>query len=509
MNLKQILLHITNASNLGLLRCVCKKANALKIYNKLSGCLTKNKMNATQSELNDLVLELKQKYRQGTCSGHYCVLPVQVPTKYAPHTSDSLPSAEAFGQGIRLWNFAEQKQYLKFLDCQEVLEIDNCIVLAGSCVGGCNKIGRQVCYGCEDCFWCAECFKNADVVKSEYKRCSGFFVYASISCDVCGRLCADHMFYDRQQDCDVCNICAYQPLGRHMIDIRAISPQPPVISEADFDGLHFGSLLDWVIFATFGDPLPDERRAHAIQNSQNRPVRLNSPSSPNSPSSSHDLQSTTFLESATCAIVDEVLASGLQVDSLDPQEPPDPLPDKTQTNSIQKSQKKQKKQKNRTIQKRPAASIVARVLHKDETSQMNRRILQDLLMNRRISQAMQKSREEVQDVELSVLDVNSILVNQNPCAKYFGRFALRILDDKGTASYYLLDDLNDLMDYVNSTRCFVHQQTTEFVVDVLELYARHKEIYACSDAHTRILNQVHQVTQRTTAVSHQHLGDST
>ena len=140
---------------------------------------------------------------------------------------------------------------------------------------------------------------------------------------------------------------------------------------------------------------------------------------------------------------------------------------------------------------------------------MNRRISQDLHMNRRISQAMQMSREEVQDVELSVLDVNSILVNQNPCAKYFGRFALRILDDRRTASYYLLDDLTDLMDYVNSTKCFVDQQTTEFLVDVLELYARHKEMYACSDVHTRILNQVHQVTQRTTAVSHQQLDDST
>ena len=447
-------------------------------------------MNATQSEVNELVLELKQKYRQGTCSGHYCVLPVQVPTKYAPHTSVSLPSAEAFGQGIRLWNFAEQIQYLKFLDCQEVLEIDNCIVLAGSCWGGCNKIGRQPCYGCkdgcEDRSWCAECFKNADVVKSEYKRCNGFFFDASITCDVCGRCCADHMFYDRKQNCDVCNICAYQPLGRHMIDIRAISPQPPVISEADFDGLHFGSLLDWVIFATFGDPLPDERRAHAIQNNQNRPITLN--------------------------IVDEVQASGLQFDSLDPldpqdpQTPPDPLPDETRTNSIPTCQKSQKNQK---TQKRPAASIVACVLHKDETLQMNRRISQDLHMNRRISQAMQMSREEVQDVELSVLDVNSILVNQNPCAKYFGRFALRILDDRRTASYYLLDDLTDLMDYVNSTKCFVDQQTTEFLVDVLELYARHKEMYACSDVHTRILNQVHQVTQRTTAVSHQQLDDST
>ena len=450
----------------------------------------KNNMNATQSEVNELVLELKQKYRQGTCSGHYCVLPVQVPTKYAPHTSVSLPSAEAFGQGIRLWNFAEQIQYLKFLDCQEVLEIDNCIVLAGSCWGGCNKIGRQPCYGCkdgcEDRSWCAECFKNADVVKSEYKRCNGFFFDASITCDVCGRCCADHMFYDRKQNCDVCNICAYQPLGRHMIDIRGISPQPPVISEADFDGLHFGSLLDWVIFATFGDPLPDERRAHAIQNNQNRPITLN--------------------------IVDEVQASGLQFDSLDPldpqdpQTPPDPLPDETRTNSIPTCQKSQKNQK---TQKRPAASIVACVLHKDETLQMNRRISQDLHMNRRISQAMQMSREEVQDVELSVLDVNSILVNQNPCAKYFGRFALRILDDRRTASYYLLDDLTDLMDYVNSTKCFVDQQTTEFLVDVLELYARHKEMYACSDVHTRILNQVHQVTQRTTAVSHQQLDDST
>jgi hypothetical protein len=221
-------------------------------------------------------------------------------------------------------------------------------------------------------------------------RCGLFYAPQDRTCDVCSNSCYDQAYSGGPHDLDVCNLCADLRKGQQLIDLADIPEKKPVISKEAFDGLEFGSLLDWAIFATFGE-----------------------------------------------AGVEEETDDGDSEDSNDDDDDGDSDDTNAQAAAAAQAADESTEATN--------ADCVVELKSHDKADKVK-----ELL---KVLRKESKDRRESTNYSVcEFTEFNSILVNQNPSSKLFGRFGVRIRDDNhGEASYWLLKSLDELVEWINTT----------------------------------------------------------
>lgn len=369
-------------------------------------------MIAPTAKLDALVTKLNQKYKHGTVSGYGCVLPVVPPPRYA---AVSLPPASVFGKlkkKFRLWTFAEQQHYLLSIENQWVGKINEFCINPRTCRNDkCHKTNKQdfVDRGFLDNDYvrkknyCVECFQHMQQQLQEkearhdppFIRCGLFYAEDAEedrTCDVCTNSCYDHAHSGGPHRLDVCNLCADLKKGQQLIDLADIPERKPVIVKEAFDGLEFGSLLDWAIFATFGEAGVERETDGADSEDSN------------------DNSDDTNAQAAAQAAAAQAAA-----------EAADESTEATNADCVVELKSHDKADKVKELLK------VLRKESKDRRKSTNWSVCE-------------------------FTEFNSILVNQNPSSKLFGRFGVRIRDDNhGEASYWLLESLDELVEWINTT----------------------------------------------------------